>query len=220
MTELTVTFPTRFRQSRFRVYQDNQVRNVRNSISGAESVVPTFAAKWRMSGRIMVRDEDERLEWAAFVADMQGGLGVCDVPIYAEYRPKDARGRELPCYNTDDFDAFEHWTFYTDTSEFVELDSDVTAGQSDISLNLIDCQGLRAGHYFSIGSRLHIVTKSWAEGSEVRCSPPLREAHVAGTAVEVANPLCRSRMIGDGNGVPTTMPRPVDFPEPSFVEAF
>ena len=220
MTELTVTFPTRFRRSQFRAVPGNQIREVQKSIVGTESVVPTFATKWDFSGRISVLEENERLEWLAFVSDMQGGLGVTDLPVYAEYRPLDALGRELPRKGLPDIDVFEHWSFETSTQEFVTLAADVVAGQTEVSLTLADCQGMRPGHYFSIGSRLHIVTKSWSDGSQIRCSPPLRDAHSAGDTVEVANPVCRVRMIGEGNGVPTVELRPIDFVDPIFSEAF
>jgi len=67
-----------------------QMRGRETAISGAESIIPSFSGHWTVSISFFIHNEEARLEWQAFLAQMEGGIGTTLVPVTLPYRPRNA----------------------------------------------------------------------------------------------------------------------------------
>lgn len=176
------------------------------SISGADTVVPTLRGKWRATASFVLRGEAATLQWQAFLAQMQGRIGTTLVPARSRYRPKDRDGLPLPFCDTADIkdaQTFEHFGFKTTPVTRITLASAAVLRATELSLTLVNSTGLRPGQFFSIGDRLHRVQHHWQTGNghRVMIEPPLRAAAPAGTALEITRPVCRMRMTTETEGL-------------------
>ena len=215
-----VAFPqlTRFAVSSFRMI--NKMRGRQTAISGAESIIPSFAGHWAVAVTFVIHGEDARLEWQGFLAQMEGGIGTTDVPIYLQHRPKDGRGGNAPHNVKPAFNTFEHWSFVNTSRGAIVLENNAALRATDLSLTLNDSLGLRPGHAFSIGDRFYRVQQSWDNGTKVRVEPPLRSSAAAGEIIETDNPVCKMRFVSEGEGEVDFGPRRIDSPTVTFREAF
>ena len=216
-----VPFPRTVKFAGFQPVFSGQIRGRQEALSGAESIIPSFSGRWTASAPIMLVYENARTEWRGFMAQMEGGIGVSHVPIMQQHRPRLADGRVPEQYSSPAFAAFEHWSFVSDPVARVTLAADAAVRATDLQISLVDCLGLRPGHYLSIASRLYQVQLSWADGASnyIRVRPPLREAAVTGAALELDNPICQMRLSSEDTGNPSEGLTDVDRVEVAFREA-
>lgn len=173
------------------------------SISGAQTIVPTLRGKWMATASFVLRGEAATLQWQAFLAQMQGRIGTTLVPARSRFRPKDRDGKPLPFCDISGPQTFEHFGFANTDIKRITLASPAALRATELSLTLNDSTGLRPGQYFSIGDRLHRVQHHWQPGNghRVMIEPPLRAAASAGTELEISKPVCRMRMVSETEGV-------------------
>lgn len=222
MTSL-VPFPANVRWSQFGPPQlRGQMRGREMSIVGTETIIPTLTGHWQLSGQFVLLGPEEQLEWQAFLAQMQGGIGQTDVPVYSRYRVPQADGRVPPFSVLPKVNPAEHFVFATQERENIELRESASERDTDLALTLVNSLRPRPGHIFSIGERLHRVQRAWDddEGNPyVRVQPPLREPHSAGAGVKTDRPVCRMRLTDEGAGEYEETPRGIPAVSVSFVEA-
>jgi len=217
---MNVPFPRLAKKTTSGFRMVSQMRGRQTAISGAESIIPSFAGHWVVAVSFFIYGEDARLEWQAFLAQMEGGIGTTDVPVYLPHRPKDARGGSAPVTEPPAFDTFEYWSFVNTARGAIELASNAAMRSTDLSLTLNDSLGLRPGHGLTVGDRFHRVQKSWDNGTKVRIQPPLRAAALAGDLVETDNPVCKMRFASEDDGEVEFQPNGVDRATIIFREAF
>ena len=177
-----------------------QMRGRETAISGAESIIPSFAGHWRVTMTFFLQNEDARLDWEGFLAQMEGGIGTTLVPVRLPYRPKGSGGGNAPVSTQPAFATFEHWSFVNETRAAITLREAAPLRSTDLDLTLSDSLGLRPGHGLTVGDRFYRVQRSWDDGAKVRIQPPLREAAAAGAIIETDNPVCRMRFASEGEG--------------------
>jgi len=197
-----------------------QMRGRETAISGAESIIPSFSGHWTVSISFFIHNEEARLEWQAFLAQMEGGIGTTLVPVTLPYRPRNARGGRASVTEVPEFSTFEHWSFVNDARASIMVKTDAPLRATDIELTLTDSLGLRPGHSLSIGERFHRVQRSWDDGAKIRIQPPLRAGAAAGSIVETDNPVCKMRFASEGEGEVDFSLSEIDRPTVKFREAF
>lgn len=177
------------------------------SITGVETIVPTMRGRWMATANFALDGEAATLQWQAFLAQMQGRIGTTLVPCGYKFRPRDRNGRGLSfadVANLSDAQTWEHFGFENTSLNRITLASAAPLRATQLNINLFDTTGLRPGHFFSIGERLHRVQSHWeptAGTHRVLIEPPLRAAAGAGTRLEIERPVCRMRMAGETEGV-------------------
>tara|TARA_R110002049_G_scaffold304618_3_gene500045 strand:- start:3068 stop:3724 length:657 start_codon:yes stop_codon:yes gene_type:complete len=197
-----------------------QMRGRETSISGAESIIPSFSGHWTVSISFFIWTEAARLEWQSFLAQMEGGIGTTLVPVFLPYRPFDQRGGPAPVTEPPKFSTFEHWSFVNDTVPAITVRTGAALRSTDLDLTLTDSFGMRPGHGLSIGDRFYRVQRSWDDGAKIRIQPPLRAAAVTGDIVETDNPVCKMRFASEGEGEVDFTLNDIDRPTVTFREAF
>lgn len=204
---MQAAFPHRagWRTSRF--WLTGQSLDPLESISGDETIIPTFRARWNASATMVIHGEAAFLQWQSFLAQMQGRIGTALVPCSTWFRPKDRNGRVLAFQDVADLahaQTFEHFGFEnTEVSRCaVAAPAALRATRMDINLN--DTTGLRPGQFFSIGERLHRVQLHWQPDSNtnrIQFEPPLRAAVTTGTRIEIEKPVCKMRFSSETEGL-------------------
>lgn len=196
---------------------EHQTRSGGASISGAEQIVASPAARWRARLSMPVVTENAVLSWRAFVASMHGRAGTVLVPRFEHYGPKDANGKRFDPMMSAPWGGVEGQfdgdglTF--DLSGFAQDDSTVYAtiaesaaiNASEIVVEYADgIDGIRPGQYFGIGNRLYLAHSVWQEDvgepTHIRFSPWLREAVSEGDTVIIDKPVCLMRFAQDVTG--------------------
>lgn len=183
-----------------------QSLETQESISGADTSIPTMRGRWMATANFAFTGEAATLQWQAFLAQMQGRLGTTLVPARSRFRPKDRNGRALPFCSTADLvggQTWEHFGFQNGDANRVVLAAAAPLRATELSVNLNDSTGLRPGQFFSIGERLHRVQLHWqpSGGHRVKIEPPLREAASAGARLEIERPVCRMRCMSETEGL-------------------
>lgn len=182
-------------------------------LSGAESIASSNSAHWRASVTFHIPHREEaHLAWEAFLAQMQGAIGTVDVPAKLKWRPRDARGRPISAQpailsglsgDLDTLGLLDHGQFAAPEAVHVRLQSDASLRDGVIHVEYPDALGLRPGQLFSIGGNLHQVRHVIGEGAgveQVHIRPLLRRDWAAGSALEIARPVCRMRLAADEQG--------------------
>lgn len=170
------------------------------SISGVETVIPTFGGRWEVTGSFVIYGEPQELAWQAFIAQMEGGVGTTLVPIWTRFRPSGATGRQVPWDNVagiEDTQTWEHFGFESTRVAGGTIAAAAALRATTISVTLTGSLGLRPGQYFSISERLYRVQHHWqtpAGVTQLMIQPPLRAAAAVGVALEVFSPVCRMRL--------------------------
>ena len=144
------------------------------SISGAQTIVPTLRGKWMATASFVLRGEAATLQWQAFLAQMQGRIGTTLVPARSRYRPKDANGLPLPfcdIANLRGAQTWQHFGFENTDVARITLAASAALRATELSLNLPASTGLRPGQFFSIGNRLHRVQHHWQPDRHFRHQP-------------------------------------------------
>lgn len=175
------------------------------SISGAETVVPTLGGRWEVTCSFVIRGEGAQLAWQAFLAQMEGRFGTTLVPVITRFRPRTRDGRMATCATVAglaDAQTHEHfgiasaplYAFTVDAAPLRATDLRITP--------TVHFLPIRPGQFFSIGERLYRVQLHWedAAGHMIRVQPPLREAVSAGAGAVVNRPVCLMRMVSEMEG--------------------
>lgn len=176
------------------------------SISGAETVVPSFGGRWEATCSFVIHGEAAQLAWQAFRAQMEGRIGTTLVPIRTRFRPKDRDGHPVYGCGSAGLDAaqtWEHFGFESEPVATMTLAAAAPLRATTIKADLGNTTGLRPGHFFSIGERLHTVQHHWqdADGTaNLMIWPPLRAAAPAGSVLVLDRPVCVMRMVSETEG--------------------
>ncbi|MBK4215809.1 hypothetical protein JJJ17_07725 [Paracoccus caeni] len=177
------------------------------SISGAETIVPTLRGKWMATATMVIHGEAAVLQWQAFLAQMQGRIGTTLVPCHTWFRPKDRNGHSLPLEDMADLSDAQTWEhFGMENSEIVRIRTAAAAPlrATRMDLELVNSTGLRPGQVFSIGERLHRVQLHWQPTStthRIQFEPPLRQAVPSGARLEIEHPVCKMRFTTETEGL-------------------
>lgn len=189
-------------------HPENQSRSGGLSITGSEQITVSASGRWRATATMTIRGEASNLALRQLVAAMEGRAGTILVPKWERYRPRDANGREVSPVATI---GYECGQFNFDVSGFGQSDAvhaqvaaSASVGSTQVSLNLVDGEGPRPGHYFGIGDRLYRCASVWQEDegdpTQVRFWPRLRAAVAAETTAILDRPVCLMRFADDGQG--------------------
>lgn len=173
------------------VYMTGQTLDPQEGINGDSIPVPTMRGRWLAKVTLFIRGEDADLQYQAFLAQMDGRIGTTLVPAAGYRRPRDRHGRLLP------FAAAPQSLPRVIVAEAAPLRA------TSLVMDVRDSTGLRPGHFFSLGPRLHRVRTSVAAGDGetlITFTPPLREAAAVGDRVEIDRPVCLMRFVTDSEG--------------------
>lgn len=187
---------------------ENQSKSGGLSMTGSEQLTISNAGRWRAKVTVSVRAESSNLALRAFVAAMEGRAGTVLVPKWERFRPTDVNGRELAQvpsagYGCNEFN-FDLSGFGQSEFTHATLAASAAAGATQVSVNLLDGDGPRPGHYFGMGQRLYRSAAVWqaneGDPTQVRFWPRLRASDVSGTRVILDRPVCLMRFADDGSG--------------------
>lgn len=203
---MQATFPHLALWQEAQFHLTGQSLDMAESISGAQTTVPTLRGKWMASCNFALHGEAATLQWQAFLAQMQGRIGTTLVPARSRYRPKDRDGKPLPfckIANIRDAQTWEHFGLTNTPIARIRLAAAAALRATELSLDLVNSTGLRPGQFFSIGDRLHRVQHHWQPGNahRVMIEPPLRAAAAEGARLEIERPVCRMRMTTETEGL-------------------
>lgn len=202
--EAAFPFMAGFRSGR--PYLTGQTIETPRSISGVRSTVPSLSARWTLNGQFVFHGEAATLQWDAFIGQMKGRTATTLVPIYQRYLPRDRDGKTLSSQNVARLAGAQTWEgfgFENEQITRIKTASAASLRATTLDLTLLDTTGLRPGHFFSIGERLHkVLTHSQPTPATHRITfyPPLREAAASGTHVEIETPVCKMRFVDDDEG--------------------
>ncbi|MFH5773599.1 hypothetical protein ACHFJ0_05055 [Paracoccus sp. NGMCC 1.201697] len=203
---MQATFPHLALSQAAQFYMVGQSLETQESISGADTIVPTMRGRWTAAVSFALKGEAATLQWQAFLAQMQGRIGTTLVPARSRWRPRDRDGHGMSFCDTGnlgDAQTWEHFGFANTDLDRITVTASAPLRATEIELTLNDSTGLRPGQYFSLGERLHRVQAHW-QPSETRhrilFEPPLRQAVEAGERVEIERPVCKMRMVSETEG--------------------
>lgn len=209
---MEVTFPGALIWETFAPEFVGQARSVQQSISGASTVVPTFAGHWEAEIGFAVFGERNELAYQAFLAQMEGQIGTTLVPFWTRHRPYDRNGHEVKnlndgtvggsLYNGDSGQAFEHFGFASNPVVTMSVGA-AAARATDLRVSWNNTTGIRPGQFFSIGAHLYQVQLHWEDdqGHVIRIRPGLRVAVADGATAVLDKPVCRMRLMSEGGGL-------------------
>ncbi len=176
------------------------------SISGAETLVPTLSGRWSVVGTFLLRGAAAHLAYDAFLAQMEGRIGTTLVPFQARYHPFDRDGHAVPqCVVADlgDAQTWEHFGFENAPVAMMRLDAAAPLRAVRITVTLGNTTGIRPGQMFSIDERAYQAQYVWAgvDGRiEIQFQPPLRVAVGAGRPIVLDRVACKMRLVGEDLG--------------------
>lgn len=189
-------------------FVDQPSRSGGASLTGSEQIIVSNAGRWRASVTLTVRGEAANLALRAMVASLEGRAGTILVPVWERFRSKDMDGRTLsPAsgvgYSCSDYN-FDVTGFGQSDAVFAQMAVNASAGATQISVDLVDGEGPRPGHFFGIADRIHRCAAVWQEEegdpTQIRFWPRLRAAALAGATVILDRPVCLMRFQDDAAG--------------------
>lgn len=208
-----VTFPHLPAWQGVQFYLAGQSLETQESINGTPVVVPTLRGKWMATISMVLHDEASTLQWQSFLAQMQGRIGTTDVPVLSRYRPRDRRNL-MPSFGDvatlEDAQLMDHFGFANSPIPRAYLNGGFPLRASQIEIRYTpNTTGLRPGHFFSMLGRLHRILHIYeshqlSDGTSryaALVEPPLRRAYPGSTVIEVDNPTCRMRFVGESEGI-------------------
>ena len=208
---MQVTFPHLARWQDVQFHMSGQSLEAQQSISGAETIVPVPRGRWKASISMVLRGEAAVLQWQAFLAQMQGRIGTTLVPARSRYRPNDRDGHGVGFCNVADIadaQTMDHFGFANPPLDMIRVNQNAALRATEIEVRYPNSTGLRPGHFFSIGERLHQVQAvyklrdtEFGPRYAVHFHPPLRAPVLAGDLVEIARPVCRMRFATEEEGL-------------------
>lgn len=198
-----VTFPHQIMDQSARFYLVGQSQAVQQSINGATTVTASLAARWEASITFVIRDEAAHLAFRAFLAGLEGVLGTTNVPAGPRFRPLDRDGHGVTRHkiaSLSDAQTMEHFGLENEPVIAATLAASAPLRAVDLQVTETDTTGIRPGHRFSIGDRLHEVQLAWTDGTRrLRIQPPLRAAVASSVPLQVHHPICRMRRADAGD---------------------
>lgn len=225
---MDVPFPHRAVRMRTVATPVGRGRLAGRSLSGVDRPVATAGGHWRVQAQFMVPYQ-ARGAWNAFLAQMQGVLGVTEVPVFRSPRMATTDGRKVefcnPVAGVDGADTFEHFGFSRPTGGWVTLAEAAALRATRLVLDVDPfVEGLRPGDLFSIDGRLHEVLTHYNDPAEndrdvVQIWPPLRAAGSQGQVLDVTYPTCRVRFATEAEGRPENERLPMWICAASFIES-
>lgn len=189
-------------------HPETQTRSGGLSITGSEQLTVSNAGRWRAKVTVSVRGEVSNLALRAFVVAMEGRAGTVLVPKWERFRPRNVNGREfsqVPTagYGCDEFN-FDLSGFGQSDYTHATLAANAASGATQISVDLLDGEGPRPGHYFGMGQRLYRSSTVWqleeSDPTQIRFWPRLRAPGVIGGKVIIDRPVCLMRFAQDDTG--------------------
>lgn len=188
----------------------------------ASDVVSGDAGFWVATyGNVVVTTRERVLMFNALAAMLEGRLNPVLVPYCSRpYQPVDdaATFDELP---HDDDTMFADGTGYVGSGTRVLITADrperAVTGTVDVTFG----EMLMPGQVFSFGEflyRLKFVSYTTPTRANIKWSPPLREAVVAGAELNFTDPVCRMRLATDDEMMLQLDLNKRGFPTVNFVE--
>lgn len=112
--------------------------------------------------------EDRILAARSLAAQLSGGVREVILPAVPEHRPRTRTGAEIPRLNTGHLGngMFNMAGLRHTEPAYMTLAEDAKLRDTQITINHSGMEGLRPGHYFGIGERLHLVSMVWSDGFE------------------------------------------------------
>lgn len=225
-------FPHMLRHESSQLVLVGQSRDVRQGISGAQTVVASMGGHWRAKLTFWLTNEASVLALQAFAAQMEGQLGTALVPLIQAYGPRDRDGVVLPRYALaglggvspylgEGAEVAEHFGFECAPVVMAQLRDDAPLRSTRIAVDYPNSTGLRPGQYFSLGERVYWVKLAWEgpDGAVVEFSPPLRSAALAGDVVVLDRLQCLMRLASESEVDVIFSAEPAKKIELSFIEA-
>jgi hypothetical protein len=207
MPQSAVTWPALLIPTNVEFSPENSTRSGGVSAMGNEQITINPAARWRATMDISIRGEEKVLSWRRLRA--HGRATTFLVPVFDRYRQRNQNGRKFALLGTAstggdalNFDL-SGWG-QDDTVVYATLAEPAAINATQIAVNYAPgIDGLRPGHRFSIGNRMHEVTDTWQvdDGpTQIRFAPWLREAASAGAEINIERPVCLMRLANDNSG--------------------
>ncbi|MBP7619358.1 MAG: hypothetical protein KA745_00200 [Gemmatimonadales bacterium] len=131
------------------------------SLSNSEQIVRSGSGFWRASLTIPVRREGQTLAYRAWMAMAEGMAGDVRVPCISMHRPRDMNGRMPPASAATGLVIADHAGFAHDEVVTHTAAEAAPAGAAHLRVRHTGTPGIRPGHYFGIGDRLHLVSAAW-----------------------------------------------------------
>lgn len=139
------------------------------SISGSQQVTASNAGFWAATWEGPVHREEGTLAYRALYAALEGMAGEVLVPCVTRWRPRDQDGRMVPSSHVGSAIPSLHNLSGFDVEETPVMWVHATAarGASRLAVLHPGVPGVRPGHYFGIGDRLYLVSRTWQVDEEV-----------------------------------------------------
>lgn len=191
------------------------------NIDGEAFAKPAMNGYWRLDVNMIAMNKQAHMALSAFHTAMSAAAATCVVPVCVQWRPNDANGRPLTANGPAPEYTFDHVGFIGSPFAGFTLAAAASARDSYVDINTPALSHLGAGHYFTLGDRLHqIVNASALTPTITRASvmPGIRANYDSGTIVVVDQLRLNCRMeSGDqiGFGVERFKSSTM-----SFIEAF
>jgi hypothetical protein len=191
------------------------------SLSGVRQVVAAPAAVWVITLQsIPVASVAQRLTFRALGAQIQGRANPVLVPVFDRVELRGSgSGVTYTAPHSDDSSHSDGSLYASGGSQAVVA---AAASMGDVALSVTIVLGsLEAGQHLSIGNRLYRVARVDAvSGStlDLIVWPPLRDDVVAGSEIELDNPVCKCRLYDDAGMNVTLEYGRTAFPTVKFLE--
>jgi hypothetical protein len=151
--------------------KSNASRSGGASITGSQQVVRSDAGFWTMRATLTLssvgrrRGETQILAYRAMQAQLDGMAGEIDVPCITPWRGYDENGRMLNANPAAAFaptgtGLFDHAGFGQTEPELYFADVAAAARATSMTVRFDTPEGLRPGHFFGIGHRLYLISRS------------------------------------------------------------
>lgn len=222
---MEVMFPYQLMANETRFSIIGQSLATQQGLSGVETVVPAFGARWRATVNYVVLGRAAQLALAAFLAGMEGRLGTTLVPLRARYRPHDRDGHGVTqCLTAglSDAETREHFGLVAAPVATCTVLLGAAVRATQITFAWGDTTGLRPGQMFTIGERAYRAQLVWEDGlgrQVAQFQPPLRQAVVPGDVMVLDAVQCRMRLDGDYEDVLADLGQAMQRLSLTFVEA-
>lgn len=177
----------------------NQSRSGGLSLTGAEQIVASPAARWLAAVSLAIHTDDQVLDFRALLAGLNGRVNTVLVPAFDSRRApwsRDSAGRAIT-------PARAAGRLGLDASIRYRAVGPVARGSTSISVWVEGGSRPRPGQYLSVGDHLHViasVTPSPAGFLTLGLAPGLRVAVASGDMLELVLPVCLMRLANDEEG--------------------
>lgn len=228
MAANAISWPAAMLPRKVDFFPENQSRSGGLSLTGSEQLTVSNSGRWRATVSVTIRGEASNLALRQFVAIMEGRAGTVLVPKWEKFRPRNVNGRELSQVPSVGYECgvlnFDLSGF--GQSDFVHADfaAAAAAGATQASLDLVDGEGPRPGHYFGVDNRIYRCASVWqvneGDPTQVRFWPRLRAPVAEGARAILDRPVCLMRFADDGQGEAALNRAGSGVVTMEFVEAF